>query len=223
MLLYLFTDLDRLTPAFVQHCLDWLPQQPADYIRAVKSPHARATRTAAHLLLLHALDRWQQGSQEEPLLWLPFDALENLARRGVQQDPALPQPTLVHGSHGKPYLVGSDAPFFNLSHCTRAVALAMHHHEVGLDIEQRRKVSPALIRKVCSEEEQIRIARADDPDLEFLRLWTRKESLVKQTGSGLTVPLPHLLDSLPPQLQQTTLFHTPTQTLLSLTEEKRSM
>ncbi len=218
MLLYLFSDLDRLTPAFVQRCLFWLPQQSADYIRAVKSDYARATRTAAHLLLLHALSTWQQGTQETPLQWLPFDTLDTIARRGEQGDDSLLQPTLRHGPHGKPYLVGSDMPFFNLSHCAGAVAIALHHQEVGLDIEQRRNISQALLRKVCNDKEQQLIACADDPAMAFLHLWTRKESLVKQTGTGLTVPLPHLLDTLPPHLRQSTLFHSPTQTLLTITE-----
>ncbi len=217
MLLYLFTDLDRLSPAFVQRCLNWLPPQPASHINAVKSNHARTTRTTAHLLLLHALYNWGQGTCSQSLQWLSFEELDHIARRGEQQDLAMPQPTLHHGPHGKPYLVGDNAPHFNISHCQHAVAVAMHQHEIGIDIEQRRNVSPTLIRKVCNDDEQQQIAHADDATMEFLRLWTRKESFVKQTGTGLTVPLPHLLDSLPKHLQQATILHRPSQTLLSLT------
>ena len=74
---------------------------------------------------------------------------------------------LTAGAHGEPSLPSWNGSF-NLSHC------------------------PGLISRVCSPSEQELLAAvpAGRPrDLLFFRLWTLKESAVKCSGEGLTVPL----------------------------------
>lgn len=98
-----------------------------------------------------------------------------------------------HHYHGKPRLVGLPSVDYSVSHSGAMVALAYADGgRVGVDVEadQRRTDLVTLIPKVASEAEQRRLAQLA-PDARrraFLRLWTRKEAVVKLTGHGLAVP-----------------------------------
>ena len=82
---------------------------------------------------------------------------------------------------GKPY--AENAPHFNLSHSGDWLLCAVSDAPVGVDIEAPREVSPALIRRTCTPEEQAFLA--DHPGC-FLQLWTAKEAYLKYLGTGIT-------------------------------------
>lgn len=96
------------------------------------------------------------------------------------------------GKHGKPYVEGTGlSVYFNLSHSGNYIVAAFSDQEIGVDIEQvagmrleiaRRFFHPAEIGRLeCLTEELQR-------DL-FFSYWSVKESYLKYTGSGLTMPL----------------------------------
>ena len=76
--------------------------------------------------------------------------------------------------HGKPYLEGNPL-YFNLSHSGGMIALAVSDHEVGVDLQQRSDVPPAVRRRLSEQENQE----------DFFRLWTAKEAYVKFLGETL--------------------------------------
>lgn len=84
-------------------------------------------------------------------------------------------------ANGKPVLTNA-AVQFNLSHSGDFVLCAVDEHPVGVDIEAVRQISPKLIERVCSSEESA-FVRGDSS--RFLRIWTAKEAIVKQSGVGL--------------------------------------
>ena len=91
-----------------------------------------------------------------------------------------------HDAHGAPYLPAYPHLHVSLSHCRTAVAVAVDSTAaVGIDIESRRKISPSLMERVCTPDEQAAIRCSDDPDMAFLRLWTRKEAVLKCRGTGI--------------------------------------
>ena len=90
-----------------------------------------------------------------------------------------------HDAHGAPYLPEYPNLHISLSHCRTAVAAAVHDQAVGIDIESRRKINPSLRERVCTPDEQDAIRNSDDPDMAFLRLWTRKEAVLKCRGTGI--------------------------------------
>ncbi len=94
---------------------------------------------------------------------------------------------------GKPYIKGYETIHFNLSHCRSAVACAIDSRPVGIDIEQVRPFKEALARHVLSTEEYEKVVSAVQPDVEFTRLWTMKESMLKLSGLGLRTDLKTLL------------------------------
>lgn len=153
----------------VEECLKWFPTEQAERITGFSNLSRKIEAAVSYSLLV-----------------------EMLQSKGLLEE----LPSIEYAEGGKPYIKNYPKLHFNLSHCRRYVAVAIHSSPVGVDIECRRKVSQSLIRRVCSEDEQHLIAASQEPDMEFLRLWTRKESYLKYTGTGIVEPL----TGIPPQL-----------------------
>lgn len=92
-------------------------------------------------------------------------------------------PSFLYNEHGAPYL--QDGPCFSISHCKQGIAVAVSDLPIGIDIEGLRRVDEALVRKTMNLEEQAQIAMSQNPEVEFIRLWTRKEAYVKMLGTGI--------------------------------------
>jgi len=86
--------------------------------------------------------------------------------------------------HGKPFISGGGA-CFNIAHSGEYVIVAIDETDVGVDIEKIRPVSEKISRRVFMENERRQLKTAADPELEFCRIWTLKESYVKYTGRGI--------------------------------------
>lgn len=87
---------------------------------------------------------------------------------------------------GKP--VFTNIPYyFNISHsCGRAVCV-LSDVEVGVDIEFIKKVRAfdLIAENFFASEEIKRFRSAKNSAEEFYRIWTRKEALLKKSGSGI--------------------------------------
>jgi phosphopantetheinyl transferase len=96
--------------------------------------------------------------------------------------------------HGKPYLdTGTSVPpvELNLSHSGTLVclALAAPGAQIGVDVEERRIVDWATLRRsVFADQEWAVTEQADDPERFRMDAWARKESSVKSSGHGLSLP-----------------------------------
>ena len=106
--------------------------------------------------------------------------------------PLHPTPTFLYNDYGAPYIEGG--PYFSISHCKTAIAVAVSENPIGIDIEVIRTFKPELMRKTMSPAEQQRITSSATPDQEFIRLWTQKEALLKLQGTGIISDLHHVLD-----------------------------
>lgn len=90
---------------------------------------------------------------------------------------------------GKPYFKNCSL-HFNFSHTEGYAALILCDVPCGIDIEpSERTVSPGLAARFFSERERRLINSAADPKTALLRLWTRKEALLKADGTGLRTRL----------------------------------
>ena len=91
-----------------------------------------------------------------------------------------------HNAQGAPYLPAHPDLHISISHCRTAVAVAVSNAgAVGIDIESRRKVGDGLLQRVCTPAELDSLHRSNDPTMAFLRLWTRKEAVLKCQGTGI--------------------------------------
>jgi 4'-phosphopantetheinyl transferase len=101
-----------------------------------------------------------------------------------------------YNEHGKPQLAGppSDHVEFNLSHSGDVVLIAVaRHRAVGIDVEGIRSIidAEAIARNYFSSAEVDAWLALDEAERSavFFRCWTRKESLVKAIGRGLSIAL----------------------------------
>lgn len=98
----------------------------------------------------------------------------------------------VIGEHGKPSLAHHPDVHFNLSHCRCAVACAVADRAVGIDIERIGRYNHN-VAAYCMSPEELRWIEAEDTELRFTTLWTKKEALVKLLGTGITDNLKTIL------------------------------
>lgn len=82
--------------------------------------------------------------------------------------------------HGRPLLTDRPDIHLSTSHTAGVVAAAAGHAPVGVDVERYgRQRSAALMRRVLAPAEFALVTEHPDPRHAFLRLWTRKEALIK--------------------------------------------
>lgn len=96
-------------------------------------------------------------------------------------------PEFVYNEFGKPSL--PNLPIhFSLSHCKDAVACAVSDHNIGIDVETIVPYNPDVARRVCTAAELEMLEQRTNIDVDFIKLWTLKESISKFDGRGLTMP-----------------------------------
>ncbi|MBR2254533.1 MAG: 4'-phosphopantetheinyl transferase superfamily protein [Candidatus Methanomethylophilaceae archaeon] len=95
------------------------------------------------------------------------------------------------GPFGKPCIRGSDIRF-NLSHSERRVMCSVSEQEVGCDTEEVRPIDLDIAKRYFHGTEYEAISEEQDMvrrNLLFYRYWTLKESFMKVTGLGFSIPL----------------------------------
>lgn len=151
-------DIASLDEQQTERLLLALPEWRREVAMRYKHLAGRRESATAYLLLLEALQQ-QYGINEAP--------------------------HFVIGPHGKPSLLEFPHIHFNTSHCHKAVICAVGDTPVGVDIEGRRSIRDSLVDYTMNAAEKERIARAEDTEMEFLKLWTAKEAVVKLSGEGI--------------------------------------
>jgi 4'-phosphopantetheinyl transferase len=102
-----------------------------------------------------------------------------------------------YGGRGKPYVVGSggsEGLRFNVSNSDDLAVIAVcRDREVGVDLEAHHPledVDQIATRYFCvPEREALLRANGEHKQILFYTYWTRKEALLKATGTGLSSPL----------------------------------
>lgn len=89
---------------------------------------------------------------------------------------------------GKPYLLKNEL-FFNISNSKNSVILVTAPFRIGVDLEYVRTPKKIIYSRVFCKEEIDYLARSKNEPVDFIRLWTRKEAVVKLFGGGITMGL----------------------------------
>lgn len=114
-----------------------------------------------------------------------------------------PGEKITYRSYGKPTC--AQIPF-NLSHTDRAVILSIWEHSgaaqpftkeeadvlIGCDIERMKPYKPSVARRFFTKAEYESLEAVKDPQVQaelFCRYWTKKESVMKLTGLGMSLPM----------------------------------
>jgi 4'-phosphopantetheinyl transferase len=96
--------------------------------------------------------------------------------------------------HGRPRLPGG-ALHLSVTHSGPCAAVAVTKvGPVGVDVEALRAFDhERLLDEVLAAEERVAVTGTE----EFMTIWTRKESVLKATGAGLTIPMHQLTVTAP--------------------------
>lgn len=112
-----------------------------------------------------------------------------LFRMGMQEQYGLDgeKITIERNVHGKPYLPGHPQICFNISHSGEYAACAFASIPIGMDLQQHRRAAwERMAERYFSDEDQKRLAAAENAETLFFRIWTEEESYGKWRGTGLS-------------------------------------
>lgn len=94
--------------------------------------------------------------------------------------------SIHYGSNGKPYV---DKIFFNAAHSGNFAFGVSSDKKIGCDVEIIKKPRLDVAKRFFTENEYNYITHSENTSNAFYKLWTIKESYIKQSGEGLRIPL----------------------------------
>jgi len=175
---------------FLAEAMPLLTDERREKTANYKNESDKVTSAAAELLLAFAIDEQlmsgtslftggdnERGATLRPVKW----------RKLTAGSPGLTY-TMTWSDKGKPVFAEPGAPYFSISHTDNLAAVVLSDVPVGIDIEGKRSVSDAMIKKAFSEADASWILSAEDEESRqqrFLRAWTLKESYVKMLGESV--------------------------------------
>ena len=106
--------------------------------------------------------------------------------RKILNGNGLSESSLKYSENGKPV---ADHLHFNISHAGDYVVGVVSDDEVGCDIERNVNAPLEIAEHYFHSTEREYIEAASDPGKAFFTLWTLKESYMKMTGRGMSLPL----------------------------------
>lgn len=95
-----------------------------------------------------------------------------------------------YSEYGKPYLLDHNDVYFNLSHSGSWVICGIGSVPLGVDVEEMKKKELSIANKIYTKEENYSIftQSSENRIKTFYKIWTLKESYVKNVGKGLSIP-----------------------------------
>ena len=139
--------------------------------------------------LIPALPHWRQEAVTN--IRLDNDrklsiAAGTLLMLALEDSGISPDSVILKNSHGKPYLRDYPDVHFSLSHSGDYAMCAISDSPIGCDIQKISDTRPQVARRFFTQAEQLYLQGSEDPQVEFTRIWTRKESYVKMKGLGIS-------------------------------------
>jgi 4'-phosphopantetheinyl transferase len=121
-------------------------------------------------------------------------AIARLVAARTRVDPAMV--AIEHDARGRPYFRDHPALHVSLSYGGEFVACAVSRRGVGVDIERadRPEADEQLVARICTpgERRMLELLPEHARRRAVVRLWARKEAVVKALGVGLAFPLDRL-------------------------------
>ena len=160
-----------------------------DHIQDMKSEHLQQVLAFLPSWRRERVLAYKQESRQMESALAYIELSRALALRGLQDI----KPHFEYNEHWKPFLPLYPNLHFSISHCGQAVGCVLSEMPCGLDIERVRRASPSLISKTMNRNEEHQIYSSSHPEVEFIRLWTRKEAVFKLLGTGITDDMQDIL------------------------------
>ncbi len=156
MTVFQITQLNDLPESLMDRLFALAPESRREKVLRLRTANRKRQSLLAYFLLVYALQQYD----------------------GVLQLPELP-------ATGQPKIKDREELYCSMSHCALGAAAAVHDAPVGIDMEVVRPYNSRIARYICSAEEVQKIEDAENPDLAFTELWTKKESCIKLFGGSV--------------------------------------
>ncbi len=127
----------------------------------------------------HEIDRVRYLTGRVLLSYALEDYLENTDLGRIQIDKS-----------GRPFI--SNDYDFNISHSGEIVICAFGRSRLGVDIEKIQNINIESFESVWTNNESLVIKNSESINKSFFDLWTRKESVIKADGRGMSLQLNQL-------------------------------
>lgn len=119
---------------------------------------------------------------------------EMLVRYGVKNCFSLNHTELIFdkGEYGKPFLKSHPEIQYNISHAGDYVVCAIGRQiPLGIDVEVMKPIDSGIAKRFFTpaENEYINLKPTELQIEAFYSVWTKKESYIKMSGKGLSIPL----------------------------------
>ena len=157
-MLYIFDEVEKLGNDFHIKHAPYLSGERIEKVSRLKSVSQKSLSAVVYLLLRYAL----------------------ATKYGINE-----LVSFEYGKNEKPRL--KDFPYihFNLSHTANAVACALSDSPIGVDVQRISNISDKVAERVLTKQEFKEFLQACNPGEFFCKVWTIKESVLKQTGQGI--------------------------------------
>lgn len=100
--------------------------------------------------------------------------------------------TIQTGSEGKPVIIDHPEFHYNISHAGNLILCGVGDRELGIDVEREDRYSKRVVERFFQPEE-IADIQAQEKETEekavFAKYWVMKESFMKLSGAGFSVPI----------------------------------
>lgn len=166
----IYENPNRLSEIEFEQYLALLPFERRVKVQRFRNKIDQKLSLLAYILLRRGLEKWYNIKTTEVLRF-------------------------IYNDNEKPFLADYPHIFFNISHCQQAVVCVFAEKPIGIDVEGMIDYDQDLVEKIANRDEQYDIINDSNPSLALTRLWTKKESFMKMTGTGLVDDLHILFDN----------------------------
>ena len=114
---------------------------------------------------------------------------EILARTAISEITGKTKEELVFElkKSGKPFCKNAETEF-SISHSGEFAVCAVSEKPVGIDIQKITEYNEKTAERVCSEEELYAIRKSAQKSREFIKIWTKKEAVLKRDEKSIFSP-----------------------------------
>jgi 4'-phosphopantetheinyl transferase len=152
---------DLHSPIFIEKCIQIFPLKIQKKLLRQKNKKNMYNSLLGNLLLI--------------------EAFKNKYTKNVLND-------VERSEFGRPFL---PIPFefdFNISHSGNYVVCAIGQGPLGIDIEKLKSINIQPLKTFFSAEEWIKLNTSKELETDILKLWTKKEAILKADGRGFQIP-----------------------------------
>jgi 4'-phosphopantetheinyl transferase len=149
------------SPLFIEKCIEIFPESVRKKLRKQRNKSSMYNSLLGNLLLI--------------------EAFKNKYKKNVLG-------AVERSEHGRPFLPKPYEFDFNISHSGSYIVCAIGEGPLGIDIEKLKSINIQPLKAFFSAAEWADLNTSPEQQTDVLKLWTKKEAILKADGRGFEIP-----------------------------------